>query len=376
MPSSHRDDLAPRPAALLGRRPALTGLRGIAAMMVVLHHIGASIMRDTGPGVVQVHGGFLGVDIFFVLSGFLITAGLLEQFDRDGSIRLRGFYRRRTLRLGPALVAMLGLWSVYCLAVLDLSGRRVAETVAVVGTYTTNYYKLEDRDVIPGLRHMWTLAIEEQFYLLWPLALLLLLRRRARVVPLLVGALIVAVTANRAVQFPRAEHIYDVYFRTDTHVDGMLWGILLCFAWRAGWLVPRRFRALGALAFGLILCLALFPSTAHDPAVLPSGSLLTIAAVLASVLVLALLDTDWWLGGALSGRVMTWLGERSYAIYLWHVPALIVVSRELHWPPWAQAGAVLVGTLALAEISWRLVESPAQAWSRRLDRPSRAQVSA
>lgn len=348
---------------VLGHRPALTGVRGLAAIMVVCHHVGVT-MRQSGPFAVQAHGGYLGVEIFFVLSGFLITTGLLERAE-TGTLGLRDFYRRRVLRLGPALAALLVLWSSYLVAT-GFSGRRIAQSAVVVASYTTNFYKNADRDVAPGLGHLWTLAIEEQFYLIWPLVLAVLLARqvRTRMVLAGLGVALVAVTVSRALAFGSSDSLFDSYFRTDTHCDGLLWGAALSVLWRSGHLDPARLRVPAALAALGLFAIAFGPAIDPEPAM--RGASLTGFALLSCVALAGLLERDWWLGRHLSSPVWTYLGDRSYAIYLWHVPVLFVMATRYSAPAEQQAVLVLVGTLAMAELSWWLVERPVAARARRL----------
>lgn len=354
--------VAPSIRPVLGRRPALTGIRGVAAALVVFHHMGVSVLKDQSPFVVQAHGGYLGVEIFFVLSGFLITTSLLEQAEVRGGIDLRDFYRRRALRLGPALGALLVLWFAY-LEWIDSSRARMGESLVVIGTYTTNYYKSADRDVEAGLGHLWTLAVEEQFYLLWPLLLLALLTLRVRqgVLLAVLGIAIAAITVNRAFAFGSADHLFDVYFRTDTHADGLLWGAALSVLWRSRVFKPARWQVLGVVVGLVFVGVAFGPALDLEPRA--HGLSLTVCSMMSCVLVLCALHNGW-LGRQMARRSLTYLGERSYAVYLWHVPALVLVTREASGPPALQAVAVLCLTLALAELSWRAVERPAIRWAR------------
>jgi peptidoglycan/LPS O-acetylase OafA/YrhL len=357
-----------RAVPLLGDRPGITGLRALAAGLVVLHHAGALLPGSGQHGVLRIPGGWIGVDLFFVLSGFLITTGLLERYDRTRTVGLRDFYARRAVRLFPALATVVASLAVYRLVTGGETLRRVATSVATVATYTTNYYKNGERDVVPGLGHLWTLAIEEQFYLVWPLVLLVLLGRRVGRRTLLVGLglLILAVVVNRAIQ--AAQHGYAAgFYRTDTHVDGMLWGIALSVAWRSGWLDPRRFRVAAAWALGVLGAYAL-----SEPQAWSVPAVQTLLPPLTAVVVLGLLETDWSLGRLFSHRVIVYLGRRSYAIYLWHIPVLLVVQLHPFAAPGRQALLVVGGTLLMAEVSWRLVEEPARLCHRAFRRPADA----
>jgi hypothetical protein len=210
----------------LGYAPALDGLRGVAIALVMLHH------ADVLPG------GYIGVDVFFVLSGFLITTLLLEERAAQGRISLRGFYRRRARRILPALITLL----LGYLVVVALAGGSGIRAVALGGFFTGNAVQafanpnpLAQNGL--GLAHLWSLAEEEQFYLLWPVVLILLARTR-RLIPALATILAVALVW-RGVLAAEGASFYRIYYGPDTHADGLLAGALLAaLRWR-GSLRPR-----------------------------------------------------------------------------------------------------------------------------------------
>ncbi len=225
-----------------GERPslpylgALDGMRGIAIAAVVVYHTRFYLIQDGFP---TPRGGFLGVDVFFVVSGFLITALLLIEDGRDGSIALVGFYWRRAVRLLPALVPMLGAYLLYASYAGVLNRDKVAAVAAALG-FVSNWWRILDGSNVPGLGHLWSLAVEEQFYLLWPAAVLLLIRRRRfGVAAALVVAAIAASMSWRMLLWSRADDWVLVYIRTDARIDQLLLGALVAVLWFHGRLPSR-----------------------------------------------------------------------------------------------------------------------------------------
>ena len=190
------------PVRRLGPVPALDGFRGIAVLVVILFHT-PLLLYPRGIGVASLDralaGGFLGVDLFFVLSGFLITALLLSEENQHGSIGLGSFYVRRALRLLPALYLVLAAFFVYA-HVVDHPPVGASSTIGYALVYLSNWQQIWHPLTGEGLTHLWSLAVEEQFYLLWPLVLIVLLRLRKYpwiIVTILVAA-VVAVAVHRA----------------------------------------------------------------------------------------------------------------------------------------------------------------------------------
>jgi len=205
----------------LGYRPALDGIRAIAIVLVLGFHTGL------------LGGGFLGVDLFFVLSGFLITGLLVEEWDRYQEISLAGFYTRRMRRLFPALVLTLVGVGVLYLALPGVNhGIGYWPTVASVAAYSSNWLAAFGSHgswaSLGMLGHTWSLAIEEQFYLVWPIVVLVLLRRRWPAGPIII-ALLAGAAASEALRWLVWMDSYSIgaYTRTDTHADGLLLGCAL-----------------------------------------------------------------------------------------------------------------------------------------------------
>ncbi len=353
----------PRPIDAKGAYlPALDGLRAIAVGAVVAYHL----------GVEQVPGGLLGVGIFFTLSGYLITGILRSTWERTGGLDLRHFWLRRARRLLPAVVLLL----VVVMAVTALSntseiGVRAAETLGAllyVSNWTTihlgvSYFSRFDG---PGpLDHLWSLAVEEQFYVVWPLlvwALITLLRRRwDRVALASLGMAFVSFVLLWVIATPGFDNT-RAYEGTDTRAGGLLVGAALGLLWRPAKLSPRvpvRGRVvLEVTGIGALGVIALLLTRADQYSIfLYRGGILLLS--LATALLIAVATHPASLVGRFVGMVpLRWLGERSYGIYLWHLPVIVFlpesVLQDSAWRP----VLLLVIIVSLAALSWSLVEDP------------------
>lgn len=311
----------------LGHVPALDGLRGLAIACVLAGHFA------------DVAGGALGVDLFFCLSGFLITTLLLEELDEVGRISLVGFYARRCRRLLPALAALLVAYAVVALAL----GRSLL-AILEGGFYTANIAQAFFHPAelaASGLTHLWSLAEEEQFYALWPLAFLLLVRR-SRPERWLVAALAALVAYRVALAVAGASHL-RLYMGTDTHADGLIAGALLAFLrWRG---VQVAWLAKLSVLFFVAIWLRGF-LFAHGVSGGWDAYGLPIAELGAVGLVASALSSE----GVLTARPCVGLGRISYSLYLWHVPVLWLFGGERL--------VALVLSFAAAVASYRFVESP------------------
>ena len=237
----HATDVRP-PAPAMGYIPGLDGIRAIAVMAVLLYH----------SGVVAVPGGFLGVDVFFVLSGFLISSLLLQEIERAEAVNFKQFYIRRARRLLPALFATLALSAVLVLIFARDAAFQFRQDAIASFFYVGNWwYIVQDLSYFeamgrpPVLQHLWSLAVEEQFYLLWPLALVFLYRRggrpgvgRVALMIALFSTLLMAVFSFLW-NVPASGDASRLYFGTDTHCMGLLLGAALATVWRPGAL-PKK----------------------------------------------------------------------------------------------------------------------------------------
>jgi peptidoglycan/LPS O-acetylase OafA/YrhL len=345
------------------RAPGLDGVRALAVLAVMGFHEGIS----------ELSGGFLGVDVFFVLSGFLITDLLVSMYDRLGRLDLKDFWSRRARRLLPALALMLIVVTAAATVIEPGQGASLREALLAAVTYTSNWYQILHHvsyfaslglfAAPPPLDHLWSLAIEEQFYLIWPLLLWLIIvklnGRRARVTATLILAAMSALAM--ALEYSPGDPSL-VYYGTDTHASALLIGAALALALPLATVASlptvqvRRLDAAGVLGL-VLLAWAAGHFSGADPAVYPVG--LILAAVGAAGLVVAAASTG--VIAAMTGLPpLRWVGIRSYGIYLWHWPVIalagaIIGSRANSAWMWFIEAAVSIG---LACLSWQFVETP------------------
>jgi peptidoglycan/LPS O-acetylase OafA/YrhL len=354
----------------LGSVPALDGLRGIAVLLVVVNHTWIVLPGQTGLTAVDnfFRGGFLGVDLFFVLSGFLITALLLREQADHRRVRFGSFYARRALRLLPALFVLLGAHAIYAAyANPPFPFEHEVLNIRAAVFYYANWFVVFDLlRAVPDLGHLWSLSVEEQFYLIWPTLLVLFfgLRRRIAPVVMILVAGIVAVAVHRAMMWDGSNWL-PLFNRTDTRADSLLVGALLACLWvrcrtpEKG-LVPAAWVASGIL----ILCVEF---ARGNQAFLFLGGF-TLVAVAASVLILATLESDWPGNRFLSIAPLRAVGRVSYGLYLWHVVVFWAVSRwGSTWPDQVRMLVALGGAAACTLLSWVLVEQPALRLKRRFE---------
>jgi peptidoglycan/LPS O-acetylase OafA/YrhL len=339
----------------------LDGLRAVAVLAVVLYHL----------NVGWASGGLLGVGVFFVLSGYLITDLLLAEREREGAIALGRFWLRRARRLLPALWVMLVVVTLW-IALLEpsqLAGVRGALLAALL--YFSNWwYAFQHVSYFASfgppspLGHLWSLAVEEQFYLVWPLLLVLALRfvhRRWLLIGLVVLGAIASAWAMAAIFQPGSDPT-RVYEGTDTRAFQLLIGASLAFVCPSrrlsGSISALRRRGLDALgAVGIAVIVVMVIDTNEYETFLYRGGMVILSlATLAVVAVLAHPST--LLGRILGALPLRWIGVRSYGIYLWHYPIIVLTS-----PVVGTAGPVLTlaqagATVAAAALSWRFVEEP------------------
>lgn len=355
--------------------PALDGLRALAVIAVVAYHADQTWAR----------AGFLGVDVFFVISGYLITALLLAEYRREGTISISNFYRRRAARLLPGLMLMLAAVSVAVpLLAPDQLPTLRGDLLAAL-TYVSNwrlvfqnlpYFQAMGRP--PLLKHLWSLAVEEQFYLVWPLLMSLALRSKGARKSLVVGivALSAISAAAMAMMYSPEADTSRAYYGTDTRVGTILLGAALAFVYRPGkraarphllGSVVKDFAGLGSIA---ALGWMVYSWTEFDQVLYRGG--FGAVAVLSVIMVAVCVHPGRLTRRLLGNPPMLWIGRRSYAIYLWHWPVFMLTRPNLDI---ALDGYPLLAlrlgiTVLLAMVSHALVEKPARngalgaAWKR------------
>lgn len=357
--------------------PGLDGLRAIAVLLVIVYHFWPTVLP----------GGMIGVDIFFVISGFLITSLLLREGALNGRIALGSFWVRRARRLLPAIALMILVLGPVSLIVGGDIQVNLGRQLLGAATFSSNWISIfAGNDYFaqtsPELfTNFWSLAVEEQFYVLWPLLIVasgLLLGRRWRHFSAIMVLGILASLGVAAFLLMNGTPISRIYYGTDTHLYGLLLGALLAFARPWSLYPPMGKKALYRVAqpFGLIAftrvmvswlsLFALIPYAILVPESAPGaipwglfGASLLALGVIQGMLPDMLAGASEALRRLLNFAPLRWVGERSYGLYLWHWPLAVVMHYVLgaDRSPLVNVG-VLVATFAIAEMSYRWIETP------------------
>ncbi len=343
---------APEPARAWRHVPSLDGLRGVAVLLVLAYHALPARMP----------GGFVGVDVFFVLSGFLITALLCREREESGRIRLKRFWTHRVRRLVPALLIVLVVSSALTLLVGRDTGAGLRVQVAGALTWTSNWVQIHrgwdytEQHVPPLFNHLWSLGIEEQFYLVWPLVIMGGLAWLGRRWSRSVIAVLAVASAGAYAAWYLAGDGNHAYMGLEAHAFGLLLGAALALSpnLQRGEASPLLGR-LGFIGLVGVLAFAVFVPWNSDVNFLGGLALANIAAAL--VLVAALRPSA--VTAVLATTPLRWVGERSYGLYLWHWPLIVFAVRMAPAEDAEAAGVVaLVVALAAATLSYRFVEMP------------------
>lgn len=319
----------------LGRVPALDGVRGVAILLVLGWH---------ADGLLP--GGSLGVNLFFVLSGFLITSLLIDEHHATGHLSLRSFYRRRALRLLPALVFAVAV--AFAVILVTDPGRftRGLWSIPMIATFTVNMPFA--KELVPGeLGQLWSLSQEEQFYVLWPpiLAVLLIHRASPRIIAAaLVGLAALAVAWRTGLVYSTSGHPGKFWYRPDTNAESLLLGCATAFCVSHGFIrrVPHAV-SIVLLAYAALIVALITWGTVEFFNALP-----VFAVASAIVIARIVIEPDWWFSRLMAVAPLRALGRVSYALYMLHLPFVL-------WLGW-QAGMPIA--VLLAAFSYRYVEAP------------------
>lgn len=343
----------------------LDGIRAIAVIMVLAYHLKLALFKS----------GFLGVTVFFVLSGYLITGILISEVEEEGTIDLKNFWLRRIRRLVPAVMSM-AVVIIFVSAVVNriIFTKGCKDFLASVLGFN-NWWQIfnkvsyfEAAGVTSPFTHCWSLAIETQFYLIYPLILLGIYKLaksrgegRAKRGLLFAGVTLLLALISvilMIVLFDPQQDASRVYYGTDTRAFSLLFGALLAILWEYR-MVPRRLSAsvnmvLGSVSFAVLLVMTIAINGSSNFWYRGGQFFGTILTVL---MVYAVLGRKTWLSRFLSNPVLKWIGDRSYSIYLWHYPIILLISKGLKASWWITLIEIVL-SVALAELSYRFIETP------------------
>lgn len=343
----------------------LDGIRAIAVIMVLSYHLKLALFKS----------GFLGVTVFFVLSGYLITGILISEVEEEGTIDLKNFWLRRIRRLVPAVMSM-AVVIIFVSAVVNrvIFTKGCKDFLASVLGFN-NWWQIfnkvsyfEAAGVPSPFTHCWSLAIETQFYLIYPLILLGIYKLaksrgegRAKRGLLFAGVTLLLALISvilMIVLFDPQQDASRVYYGTDTRAFSLLFGALLAILWEYR-MVPRRLSAsvnmvLGSVSFAVLLVMTIAINGSSNFWYRGGQFLGTILTVL---MVYAVSGRKTWLSRFLSNPVLKWIGDRSYSIYLWHYPIILLISKGIKASWWITLIEIVL-SVVLAELSYRFIETP------------------
>lgn len=343
----------------------LDGIRAIAVIMVLAYHLKLALFKS----------GFLGVTVFFILSGYLITGILISEVEEEGTIDLKNFWLRRIRRLVPAVMSM-AVVIIFVSAVVNrvIFTKGCKDFLASVLGFN-NWWQIfnkvsyfEAAGVPSPFTHCWSLAIETQFYLIYPLILLGIYKLvksrgegRAKRGLLFAGVTLLLALISvilMIVLFDPQQDASRVYYGTDTRAFSLLFGALLAILWDYR-MVPRRLSAsvnmvLGSVSFAVLLVMTIAINGSSNFWYRGGQFVGTILTVL---VIYTVSGRKTWLSRFLSNPVLKWIGDRSYSIYLWHYPIILLISKGIKASWWITLIEIVL-SVVLAELSYRFIETP------------------
>jgi peptidoglycan/LPS O-acetylase OafA/YrhL len=346
--------------------PGIDGLRAIAVIGVILYHLNIPLFQ----------GGFSGVTVFFVLSGYLITDILIDEWNKNNKIDYFRFMIRRFRRLAPALLGMIFIVTLWVIITNHPAFEKLRSDFFPSLLYVTNWWYIfhevsyfDSFGPASPLTHIWSLGIEEQFYLIWPLVMIFvftfLKRKRIRILAILVGVVLSAWLM--AFLYIPGEDPSRVYYGTDTRAFSLLLGAALAFVWpsqRLSKTLPRHASLVLEIVgyIGLLLIIVLFMVTSQFDSFHYQGGMLLLSLI-TTLVVGACAHPASKLGKWLSVKPLRWIGVRSYGIYLWHYPIIILTTPIVNTEG-LNSGRIILqigATLVISALSYRFVETPIRA---------------
>ncbi|EHP0482933.1 acetyltransferase [Staphylococcus pseudintermedius] len=342
--------------------PGLDGVRAVAVIAIIIYHLNPQWLS----------GGFLGVDTFFVISGYLITSLLLTEYHNTGKIELMSFWLRRVKRLIPAVLFLVMGVIVLSLIFMPTEIQKVrADSIAAIFYVSNWWYIMQNVDyfeqfAVQPLKHLWSLAIEEQFYLVFPIVLLSLLSfiRRLKSIRIIFLILLVISMIAMMVLYVPNENVARVYFGTDTRIQTLLMGVLLALVWTPFQLkakVNRQMRTMidTAGVVGLAILFICFKFVSETNSILYYGGFFLISTVTLLVIASSVHPSGYF-AKFLGNKVFTFIGSRSYSLYLWHYPIIVLIHHQFvqgQIPPLVYVVEILLMVL-MAEFSYKFIEQP------------------
>lgn len=342
--------------------PGLDGIRAIAVIAIIIYHLNPQWLT----------GGFLGVDTFFVISGYLITSLLLTEYHNTGKIELASFWLRRFKRLIPAVLFLVMGVLVLTLIFMPTEIQKVrADSIAAIFYVSNWWYIMQNVDyfeqfAVQPLKHLWSLAIEEQFYLVFPIVLLALITflRRVKSIRIAFSVLLIISMVTMMVLYVPNENVARVYFGTDTRIQTLLMGVLLALVWppfqlkaKVNYTMRMMIDTVGL--GGLVILFICFKFVSETNSVLYYGGFFLISAVTLLVIASSVHPSGYF-AKFLGNKLFTYIGSRSYSLYLWHYPIIVLIHHQFvqgQIPTLVYVVEILLMAL-MAEFSYRFIEQP------------------